>query len=153
MGTSATERPVVLIVEDEFLLRMNAAEMVGDAGFDVVEAGNAEEAIAILEVRPDIHVVFTDAGRQPLSAKALSPGPNRRDASRVDRCRVTASQRSYALIGECRRRDQGRVAAHGIDRSDPQMFAVQLQCPRASRRIWRCWRDLQKRSQVRRYVT
>ena len=60
MGTSATERPVILIVEDEFLLRMNAAEMIGNAGFDVVEAGNAEEAIAILEARPDIHVVFTD---------------------------------------------------------------------------------------------
>ena len=59
MGTSAIKR-VVLIVEDEFLLRMNAAEMIGDAGFDVVEAGNADEAIAILESRPDIHVVFTD---------------------------------------------------------------------------------------------
>jgi CheY-like chemotaxis protein len=60
MRTSATKRPVVLIVEDEFLLRMNAAEMIGDAGFDVIEAGNADEAIAILEARPDIHVVFTD---------------------------------------------------------------------------------------------
>jgi len=60
MGTSAANRPVVLIVEDEFLLRMNAAEMIGEAGFDVVEAANADEAIAILEARPDIHVVFTD---------------------------------------------------------------------------------------------
>ena len=60
MGISATKRPVVLIVEDEFLLRMHAAEMISDAGFDVVEAGNAGEAIAILETRPDIHVVFTD---------------------------------------------------------------------------------------------
>jgi CheY-like chemotaxis protein len=60
MGTFATKRPVVLIVEDEFLLRMNTAEMIGEAGFDVVEAGNADEAIAILEARPDIHVVFTD---------------------------------------------------------------------------------------------
>src|SRR6195952_5147268 len=60
MATSATERSVVLIVEDEFLLRMNAAEMIGGAGFDVVEAGNADEAIAILEARPDIHIVFTD---------------------------------------------------------------------------------------------
>jgi hypothetical protein len=38
MEISATKRPVVLIVEDEFLLRMTAAEMIGDAGFDVVEA-------------------------------------------------------------------------------------------------------------------
>jgi CheY-like chemotaxis protein len=55
-----TRRPVVLIVEDECVLRMNAAETIGDAGFDVVEAGDADEAIAILEARPDIHVVFTD---------------------------------------------------------------------------------------------
>jgi CheY-like chemotaxis protein len=60
MGTSATKRPLVLIVEDEFLLRMNTADIIGDAGFDVVEAGNADEAIAILETRLDIHVVFTD---------------------------------------------------------------------------------------------
>ena len=60
MMTSTTKRPVVLIVEDEFLLRMNAAEVIGDSGFDVVEARNADEAIAILEARPDIHVVFTD---------------------------------------------------------------------------------------------
>ena len=60
METSATSRPVVLIVEDDFLLRMDAAEMIGDAGFDVVEAASADEAIAILEARPDIHVVFTD---------------------------------------------------------------------------------------------
>jgi len=56
----AVRRPVVLIVEDELLLRISAAEMVADAGFEVVEAGNADEAIAILEARPDIHIVFTD---------------------------------------------------------------------------------------------
>ena len=54
------KRLVVLVVEDEFLLRTNAAEMIADAGFDVVEARDADEAIAILETRPDIHVVFTD---------------------------------------------------------------------------------------------
>jgi CheY-like chemotaxis protein len=60
MNISANSRLVVLVVEDEFLLRTNAAEMIADAGFDVVEAGDADEAIAILEARPDIHVVFTD---------------------------------------------------------------------------------------------
>jgi CheY-like chemotaxis protein len=60
MGTSATKRPVVLIVEDEILVRMNAAETIGDACFDVVEARNADEAIEILEACPNIHVVFTD---------------------------------------------------------------------------------------------
>jgi CheY-like chemotaxis protein len=60
MGLSVSQRPVVLIVEDEFLLRMDAADMIEAAGFDVVEAGNADEAIEILEARPDITVVFTD---------------------------------------------------------------------------------------------
>ena len=57
---STVRRPVVLIVEDESLLRISGAEMVAEAGFEVIEAGNAEEAIAILEAHPDIHIVFTD---------------------------------------------------------------------------------------------
>jgi CheY-like chemotaxis protein len=60
MGLSVSRRPVVLIVEDEFLLRMDAVDMISAAGFDVVEAGNADEAIEILESRRDITVVFTD---------------------------------------------------------------------------------------------
>src|SRR5690349_24079306 len=60
VGISATKCPVVLVVEDDYLLRMNAAEMISDAGFDVIDACNPDEAIAILETRPDIHVVFTD---------------------------------------------------------------------------------------------
>jgi CheY-like chemotaxis protein len=49
MQRAATKRPVVLVVEDEFLVRMNAAEMIEEAGFEVVEASNADEAVAILE--------------------------------------------------------------------------------------------------------
>jgi CheY-like chemotaxis protein len=60
MGLAKSKRPVVLIVEDEFLLRVDAAEMVADAGFEVVEAADADEAIGILEARRDIAVVFTD---------------------------------------------------------------------------------------------
>src|SRR3954451_1940126 len=60
MGLSASKRPVVLIVEDEFLLRMNAVDVIAAAGFEAIEAANADEAIAILENRRDITVVFTD---------------------------------------------------------------------------------------------
>jgi CheY-like chemotaxis protein len=60
MSDSVAERPVVLVVEDDVLLRMDAVDIVISAGFDAVEAGNADEAIAILEARPDIHIVFTD---------------------------------------------------------------------------------------------
>jgi CheY-like chemotaxis protein len=51
---------VVLIVEDELLLRMDAADIIAAAGFDVLEAGNADEAIEILEARRNITVVFID---------------------------------------------------------------------------------------------
>jgi CheY-like chemotaxis protein len=60
MGLSAFKRPVVLVVEDEFLLRMDAVDMIAGAGFEVVEAANADQAIEILESRADITVVFTD---------------------------------------------------------------------------------------------
>jgi CheY-like chemotaxis protein len=60
MGLVEPRRPVVLIVEDEFLLRMDAVDMIKAAGFEAVEAGNADDAIDILEARPDITVVFTD---------------------------------------------------------------------------------------------
>jgi CheY-like chemotaxis protein len=53
-------RPVVLVVEDEALLRRHAVAMIEDAGFDVIEAGNAAEAIFVLEARTDIRVIFTD---------------------------------------------------------------------------------------------
>src|SRR4249919_2434695 len=50
----------VLVVEDEMLLRMRAVDMVEDAGFTAVQAVNADEAIAILESRSDIALLFTD---------------------------------------------------------------------------------------------
>jgi len=51
---------VILIVEDEFLLRMDSAQAIENAGFQVVQAANADKAIEILTARSDIHVVFTD---------------------------------------------------------------------------------------------
>jgi CheY-like chemotaxis protein len=60
MGLFETARPVVLIVEDDFLLRLNAADVIEAGGFEVIEAANADEAIKILESRSDITVVFTD---------------------------------------------------------------------------------------------
>jgi CheY-like chemotaxis protein len=57
---SEAKRAVILIVEDEFLIRLNAVEMIEEAGFEVVQAASADEAIAILERRLDITVVFTD---------------------------------------------------------------------------------------------
>ena len=56
-----SESPIcVLVVEDEFLSRLHAVNLVEDAGYEAIEASNAEEAIAILEARKDIRIVFTD---------------------------------------------------------------------------------------------
>jgi CheY-like chemotaxis protein len=52
--------PKVLVVEDEMLLRMRAVDIVEDAGFTPIEAVNADEALAILESRSDIDLLFTD---------------------------------------------------------------------------------------------
>ena len=52
--------PVVLVVEDEMMLRMRAVDIVEDAGFVPVEAISADEAIQILESRDDISLLFTD---------------------------------------------------------------------------------------------
>jgi CheY-like chemotaxis protein len=70
MPSTATTRPVVLVVEDEFLIRMQTADVIRDVGYEVIEASNAEEAIAILESRSDIRVVFTDV-RMPGSMDGL----------------------------------------------------------------------------------
>ena len=51
---------VVLVVEDEPFVRLDAIETLRDAGFRVIEAANADEAIGILETRRDISVVVTD---------------------------------------------------------------------------------------------
>lgn len=51
---------VVLVVEDEPVLRMMAVDLVEDAGFEAVEAVDADDAMLILAKRPDIRIVFTD---------------------------------------------------------------------------------------------
>jgi CheY-like chemotaxis protein len=51
---------VVLIVEDEMMLRMRAVDMVVDAGYTPLEALDAAEAVAILESRSDVVLMCTD---------------------------------------------------------------------------------------------
>ena len=59
--TSEISSPyAVLVVEDDPLLRMHAVDIVEDAGFTAIEAKDADEAIAILEKRSDITLLFTD---------------------------------------------------------------------------------------------
>ena len=55
-----SSRPHVLVVEDEFFSRLHAVDLVEAAGYKAIAASNADEAIAILETRKDIRIVFTD---------------------------------------------------------------------------------------------
>lgn len=61
MGTfNPPKKKVVLVVEDEPLLLMAAVDLVEEAGFEALEARNADEAIELLNARQDIRIVFTD---------------------------------------------------------------------------------------------
>ena len=53
-------KAVILVVEDNAIIRMCAVALVTAAGFEALEASDADGAIIILETRPDIHLVFTD---------------------------------------------------------------------------------------------
>jgi CheY-like chemotaxis protein len=57
---AALERPTVLLVEDEVLIRLMVADELRSQGLQVLEASNAEEALAILESSLPVHLLFTD---------------------------------------------------------------------------------------------
>ncbi|MBE7212935.1 MAG: response regulator [Gluconacetobacter diazotrophicus] len=50
----------LLIVEDEFLIRMTLAEVLGDEGYEVLEAADAAEALAVLDTSPELAAMLTD---------------------------------------------------------------------------------------------
>ena len=51
---------IILVVEDEPFVRMDISETLAAAGYVVLEAGNADEAIRLLESHPGIQALFTD---------------------------------------------------------------------------------------------
>lgn len=52
----------VLVVEDQALIRMGAAAVIQDAGYEVYGASDADEAICMLELHEEIRILFTDVG-------------------------------------------------------------------------------------------
>ena len=76
-------RPVVLVVEDDALVRMAAIDMVDGLGFTPLQAADAQAALAILQSKAKVDILFTDIGlpgmRVPeLAAKALKLRPKLR---------------------------------------------------------------------------
>lgn len=53
-------KAVVLIVEDEPLVRFTTLDALEEVGHVVLEAANADEAMVLLRNRSDVDVVFTD---------------------------------------------------------------------------------------------
>ena len=58
--TSERTVPVILIVEDEALVRLSAVGMLQDAGFRMIEAANSDEALELLAADSDVQLLFTD---------------------------------------------------------------------------------------------
>src|SRR5580658_3726568 len=58
--TSEKIVPVILIVEDEALVRLSAVDMLEDAGFRMIEAVNSDQALELLAADSDVQLLFTD---------------------------------------------------------------------------------------------
>jgi two-component system, response regulator PdtaR len=56
----ATSTIRILVVEDETFIRMDVVDVLRAAGFEVLEAPDAGEAIQMLERNSDVRLVFTD---------------------------------------------------------------------------------------------
>jgi len=57
---NTTASALILVVDDDALQRIGASDMFLDAGYRVLEAENADEALRCLETNPDIELLFTD---------------------------------------------------------------------------------------------
>jgi CheY-like chemotaxis protein len=60
LGAANSARPIVLIVEDEVLIRMLLSEALRQAGYDVIEAADADEAIEVMQASVGPDVLITD---------------------------------------------------------------------------------------------
>lgn len=65
-----TRRACILFVEDELLIRMMASDELRNAGYDVIEALNADEAVAVLRSLPRVDMIVTDV-RMPGSMDGI----------------------------------------------------------------------------------
>ncbi len=59
-GPGAVGAPVIVLVEDEVLVRLSTAELLRDEGYVVLEAVNAREALALIETGHPIDLVISD---------------------------------------------------------------------------------------------
>lgn len=60
MGCETTSLPVVVVVEDEPIIRMMAVDAFEEEGFEVLEAATAPAALALMEKQGGVTAMFTD---------------------------------------------------------------------------------------------
>ena len=58
--TEIPPNALIVVVDDDVFERMGASGMFVDAGYRVLEAGNADEALRFFETNADIRLLFTD---------------------------------------------------------------------------------------------
>jgi CheY-like chemotaxis protein len=80
---NSTHYPVILVVEDELLVRSNVVESLRDVGYIVVETESGEEAIAFCKSGMSIDLVFTD-----INLAGAANGWDVAEAFRVERPNV-----------------------------------------------------------------
>ena len=66
------ERDVILVVDDEKAVRDTIAAMLSRAGYGVVEASGATEALRVLESRSDVMALLTDCTMPGISGEELA---------------------------------------------------------------------------------
>lgn len=94
---TSEQKPVVLLVENEAVIRMETALAIEDAGYAVLAVGNADEAIAVLNARDDICAVFTEI-RLPGDLNGLDLGRGIADRWPRMRLIVTSGDRRQDSI-------------------------------------------------------
>ena len=60
MEKANTSAGTILVVDDQAMIRMFGADMITDAGYQVIQANSADEALLILEKAEGITLLFSD---------------------------------------------------------------------------------------------
>ncbi|MBP2161335.1 MULTISPECIES: PAS domain S-box protein [Asticcacaulis] len=69
---TADRRELILVVDDEDLVRQFSVEALTDLGYRVLEASSAQAALALIIERPDIELLFTDIVMPEMNGRNLA---------------------------------------------------------------------------------